>query len=266
MDAERVKPIETAGVRAWRKRYEYEPRRWRLAWLRRFVDFLGIESLRPPAMLPPAQAQATEKAMIARLQDLGCLVPAILAEHEDALVLGDLGATLASQCKRESDAQARTKLVASGFDALADLHARGGWLNQAFARNLTLSDGRIGFIDLDQDPTTVMSVEAAQMRDLLLYVYSTARFLESDLPRYAELLTRQLAREPAAVARRFEHAIVRLAWLAPLAPVCGRDLRALAKLIGLRQPRATGRWKSIVAASVVALAAGASWTAFRAFA
>ena len=255
MDAERVKRIETAGVRAWRKRYEYEPRRWRLALLRRFVDLLDIESLRPPSMLPPAQAQATEKAMIVRLHGLGCLVPAILAEHEDALVLGDLGATLASLCKRESDPRARETLIASGFDALSDLHARGGWLNQAFARNLTLSDGRIGFIDLDQDPTTVMSLEAAQARDLLLFVYSTARFLESDLLRYSELLMRQLAREPAAVARRFEDALRRLAWLAPLAPVCGRDLRALARLICLRAPGPARGWKLVGGFAAVALVA-----------
>ncbi|MFT3805334.1 hypothetical protein [Arenimonas sp.] len=259
MDAERVKRIDTAGVRAWRKRYEYEPRRWRLALLRRFVDLLGIESLRPPAMLPPAQARATEKAMIQRLQGLGCLVPQILAEDEEAIVISDLGATLASACKRESDAQARANLVASGFDALADLHAQGGWLNQAFARNLTVSDGRIGFIDLDQDPTTVMSLEAAQARDLLLYAYSTARFFESDLRAYSVLVSQPLAREPQIARQQFEDALRRLSWLCPLAPICGRDLRALAKLIALREPASARRWNLIGGLAVVAFAAIATW-------
>lgn len=266
MDAERVKRIDTAGVRAWRKRYEYEPRRWRLALLRVFVDRLGIECLRPPAMLPPDEARATEKAMIARLQGFGCRVPQILAEDADAIVISDLGPTLASACKRESDAAARAKLVASGFEALSELHARGGWLNQAFARNLTVADGRIGFIDLDQDPTTVMSVPAAQARDLLLYVYSTARFFESDLRGYSERISQQLAHEPERVRQTLEDALRRLAWLAPLAPLCGRDLRALAKLIALRAPVPARRWKLFAGIAVLASGAVAIWLALRLFA
>lgn len=266
MDAERVKRIDTAGVRAWRKRYEYEPRRWRLALLRVFVDRLGIECLRPPAMLPPDEARATEKAMIARLQGFGCRVPQILAEDADAIVISDLGPTLASACKRESDAAARARLVESGLEALVDLHRRGGWLNQAFARNLTLSDGRIGFIDLDQDPSTVMDQPAAQARDLLLYAYSTVGYFGNDLPRYSELLSRQLASESTDVAQRLEDSLHRLVWLNAIASLCGRDLRALAGLIALRSPKIARRWRWRGRIAALTLVAALAWAAVHAFA
>lgn len=266
MEAERVRRIEAGGTRAWRKRYEYEPRRRRLALLRWFVDRLGIESLRPPPMLRPREARATEKAMIGRLQALGCRVPQIVAEEDDALLISDLGPTLGSLCKREQDPTALARLVESGLEALVDLHRRGGWLNQAFARNLTLSDGRIGFIDLDQDPTTVMGLPAAQARDLLLYAYSTAVYLESDLPRYSELLSRQLARESTDVAQRLEDSLRRLGWLNAVVPLCGRDLRALAGLVALRSPQIARRWRWRGRIAALALFGALACVAVHAFA
>jgi tRNA A-37 threonylcarbamoyl transferase component Bud32 len=242
MSAARIERIDVDGVRAWRKRYGYEPRRLRLGLLRRLVDALGIEPLRPPPVLPAAQARETEIRMLRQLSAIGCRVPALLAEEAEAIVIADLGKTLASACKAERNPDAREQLIRAGFDALGDLHARGGWLNQAFARNLTLSDGRIGFIDLDQDPATVMSAPAAQARDLLLYVYSTARFLAGDSARYARLLDSHLRRESSPVRGCVERAIIALAWLVPLAPVSGRELGAMARVIAHIVPRQARSW------------------------
>jgi tRNA A-37 threonylcarbamoyl transferase component Bud32 len=243
MSGARIERIDVDGVRAWRKRYGYEPRRLRLGLLRRLVDALGIEPLRPPPVLPAAQARETEIRMLRQLSAIGCRVPALLAEEAEAIVIADLGRTLASACKAEKNPDERQRLIRAGFDALGDLHSRGGWLNQAFARNLTLSDGRIGFIDLDQDPSTVMSTAAAQARDLLLYVYSTARFLAGDSARYAHLLDTHLRRESPAVRDCVERAIVALAWLAPLARVSGRELGAMARVIAHIVPRQARGWR-----------------------
>lgn len=239
----RIERVDFGGARAWRKCYGYEPRRLRLGLLRRFADALGVEPLRPPPVLPAAQARATEARMLRRLAAIGCRVPALLAEEDEAIVIADLGRTLASACKAEADPAARERLIQSGFDALADLHARGGWLNQAFARNLTWSDGLVGFIDLDQDPATVMSVPSAQARDLLLYMYSTARFLPRDPAGYARLLDTHLRRESPAVREWVGHSILALAWLAPLAGVCGRELGAMARVIAHAAPQQARAWR-----------------------
>jgi hypothetical protein len=222
MSAARIERIDVDGVRAWRKRYGYEPRRLRLGLLRRLVDALGIEPLRPPPVLPAAMARETEIRMIRELSAIGCRVPALLAEEAEAIVIADLGRTLASACKAEKNPDERQRLIRAGFDALG---------------------GRIGFIDLDQDPSTVMSTAAAQARDLLLYVYSTARFLAGDSARYAHLLDTHLRRESPAVRDCVERAIVALAWLAPLARVSGRELGAMARVIAHIVPRQARGWR-----------------------
>jgi hypothetical protein len=75
----------------------------------------------------------------------------------------------------------------------------GGHASQAFARNLTWDGERVGFIDLEEDPATVMPPVAAQARDLLLYVQSSARVFEREEAAFREALAEALAEEPAAV-------------------------------------------------------------------
>lgn len=255
MSGARIERIDVAGVSAWRKRYGYEPRRLRLGLLRRLVDALGIEPLRPPPVLPAAQARETEIRMIRELAAIGCRVPALLAEEAEAIVIADLGKTLASACKAEKNPNERERLIRAGFAALGELHARGGWVNQAFARNMTWADGQIGFIDLDQDPAAVMSAPAAQARDLLLYVYSTARFLDADPARYARLLDAHLRREAPAVRDYMDRSIIALAWLAPLARVSGHELGAMARVIAHVVPRQARGWRRrfLLGAGTVAL-------------
>ena len=222
---------ERIGDRAvWRKTY-VDNRRGSpgLALLRGVARALGINPLRPPVLLDAEAACRTELAMIRRLAALGMRVPEVIEAGERHLLLSDLGETLAGACSREPDPERRRQLVALGLDALAQLHARGGWLSQAFARNLTLSsDGQIGFIDLEQDPGTVMSPAAAMARDVLFYVHSTARYLVDQPGVHAQLLDRHLQREDPVVRRKVRMAGRRLGWLAPVARWFGARARDVA--------------------------------------
>jgi tRNA A-37 threonylcarbamoyl transferase component Bud32 len=220
-----VERIDHAGRPAWRKRHAGTERRFRLAALRLLARAGGLTPLLPPRPQSAAEACRTEQAMIARLSALGATVPEVLAVGDTELVLSDLGPTLAQACRR-SDAAGRRALLARGFAALADLHTRGGHASQAFARNLVVDGPRIGFIDLEEDPATVMPLAAAQARDLLLFVHSTARFLPA--ADYAALLDAQLAREPVAVVAQVRRVARRLGWLAWPAALAGRRARAVA--------------------------------------
>lgn len=224
---------ECAGSRVvWRKTYvDSRCGRLRLALLRGVARALGTTPLRPP--LPPDARTAcrTELAMIRRLAALGMRVPEVIEAGERHLLLSDLGETLAGACSREPDPERRRQLVALGLDALAQLHARGGWLSQAFARNLTLSEGRIGFIDLEEDPGTVMSPAAAMARDVLFYVHSTARYLGDRPGVHARLLSEHLQREDPVVRREVRMAARRLGWLAPVAAWFGARARDVAAAV-----------------------------------
>jgi tRNA A-37 threonylcarbamoyl transferase component Bud32 len=224
----RVSREDDGGAVVWRKTYREGGRRRRIALLRWVARRLGANALLAPQDQTPEGACRTEQAMIHRLAALGAHVPTIVEAGERHLLLSDLGGTLAAACKATNDLQERRRLVALGLDALADLHARGGWLSQAFARNLTLRDDRVGFIDLEEDPATMMPIAAAQARDVLFYAHSTARFLVAMPGAHAELLVAHLQRESADVRREVAHTARRLAWLAPLARPFGARSRAVA--------------------------------------
>jgi hypothetical protein len=259
-----VERLEQDGRVVWRKRFVAERGRGPLLFLLRgFARLSGIESLLPPASGDAAAACATEARMIERLQALRVRVPDILDLDATRLDLADLGGNFAQHCKRQKDPVERERLVALGFAALADLHARGGCVNQAFARNLAWDGERIGFIDLEQDPLTVMSLEAAQARDLLLYAYSTARFFPGEPGRYLRLLRQQRDVAPREVLDRMDDALRRLAWLAPLSFLLGRDLGSFAALVGAHSPQAAARWRAgYLVAALLLLLSGAWLFAF----
>ncbi len=255
---ERVERIDFNGQPAWRKYYDFQPRRWRLAILRRLTRRLDIAPLNPPPVLPPLQAKKLKTSMIARLRQFGMRVPKILASNSDYLILSDLGISLAGACKVESDFERRMGLVNAGFAALSELHQRGGWLNQAFARNMTWSDNQVGFIDLDQDPTMTMSVPAAQARDLLLYMYSTARFASEQPIRYRQMFEHYLQQESTEVRAWIDRSIAALTWLVPLAPLCSRDMKAMIAIFEIIAPKSSSRWRWRFSAVVAAVSMAAT--------
>lgn len=196
----RVRREAVAGATAWRKTYDEGRPRRRVAALRWLARRLGANALLPPAPLDAEGACRTERAMIRRLAALGARVPQVLEAGPRELLLSDLGPTLASQCRAEPDPGRRERMLWCALEAIVRLHARGGYLNQAFARNITLDDGGVGFIDLEEDPCTAMPLAAAQARDLLLFAHSTARFLADRPHAHARMLAWRWAASPARSA------------------------------------------------------------------
>lgn len=216
------------GQRAWRKTYAEGGHRRRIAALRWVARRLGANALLAPIPLTAERACRTEQAMINRLAALGVRVPPLLQVGERELLLGDLGPTLAVVLRAEPDAGTRRDLVALGLGAIGEVHARGGYLSQAFARNLTLLDGRVGFIDLEEDPATTMSLASAQARDLLFYAHSTARFLAGQPGVHASLLRTHLQAVPGEVRAEVARTARALRWLVPAARLLGGRSREVA--------------------------------------
>ena len=215
------------GKTIWRKRHGREERRF-LKWLlRQHCRILRVPALLPAYSQSAAEKCRTELAQIHRLAELGVLVPEVVFSGEGELGLSDIGPTLAQLCRATTDINERERLIRLGFDAILDLHQRGGNVSQAFARNMTLCGKRVGFIDLEEDPLTVMTLPAAQARDVLFYVSATARFLVSEPQRYAELLAGHLAQAEAPVRDEIVRAARRLSWVCPVAGLCGARGRAL---------------------------------------
>jgi len=233
MKLQRIQRDMRDGRVVWIKRYSDNTRHLRMAMLRRLARYLGVNALLAPVPLDAETACATERRMIERLHAVGVLVPDIIDAGPRQLVLSDLGLTLAGQCRDAKSSEQIAALLEAGFAAVADLHHRGGYVSQAFARNLTFRDGLVGFIDLEEDPATAMPLVAAQARDTLLYVHSTARFLRQDLPRYRQLLSRHLQSESAELRRELFYTVGKLSRLPPLARPFGERARGVAVALEL---------------------------------
>lgn len=231
MDTEfkRVTKIERDGQIFWRKQYSSHGRRKRMAVLRWIARKLGANALLAPMPLSPSEACATEQSMIRHLRQLGVKVPEIIEAGDFYVVLSHAGDIFSGRCRRTKAVEDRIELIEKGFDALNDLHQRGGYLSQAFARNLTISDGRVGFIDLEEDPLKVMSLEAAQARDILFFVHSTARFMADAPERYTELLQRTIERVPGNIKQEMANVVRVLKYLVPFA----RLLPGRARMAGI---------------------------------
>ena len=126
----------------------------------------------------------------------------MLGEGESTLLLSDLGTTLATRLRDAGDDAAGVDaLTARAVAAIADAHAQGAYFGQLVPRNITLDDeGRIGFIDFEEDPLEVMSLPQAQARDWLLFAFGMAKYYDGRTDVLAGMLSEVLHRAPDVAA------------------------------------------------------------------
>jgi hypothetical protein len=150
------------------------------------ASVLRLQVLRPVPNPGGREAIAIE---VRRLRDLaarGLRVPAVLAAQEDGFLMRHLGrpAQHTPSLGNEIDAAvsagptAVLALWQQGLAAIAQVHARGTCLSQAFARNLVRCPDRVvGYIDFEDDPAAVLPLPVCHARDALCYAHSTAIYL-----------------------------------------------------------------------------------------
>lgn len=228
----RVRRIERQDGIAILKRPRPAHGAWRYAVMRVAARISGMQTLLPVPAHGGAHAQAIEVRRLRELGAAGVRVPAVLDESAEGIVLQFVGdRELVAQFKL--DATSGFAAWQRGLDAIADVHARGQYLSQAFARNMLLHDGRIWFIDFEDDPLETMSLVQAQARDWLAYLHSSIWLLAA--PRAALLdawaATMREMSEPVAHTLRDE--MRRLFWLRHLPArrrPWGRDVLSLQAL------------------------------------
>ncbi|MGA0572276.1 hypothetical protein ACO2Q9_16265 [Variovorax sp. VNK109] len=237
----------TGGRTVWLKKAGPRNPRWRYWLLGALAGAFRLDVLSPVMNLGGEDAIAHEARRLRELAALGLRVPQVLAEQADGLLLSDLGdhrpagsagaapvdtmlGEIAAAARRgPADALFTWKL---GLDAIADVHARGSYLSQAFARNLVLCpDGRIGFIDFEDDPGHSLDLAHCQARDWLSYMHSTAMYLVQvdGVAAAVPLWHGVLSREAAEVRQAIDEAAARMRWLRrlPQGPRWGTDTRRL---------------------------------------
>lgn len=217
---------------------------WRGRAVNGLARALGVAPLQAVPAHGGARGQATEVERLRSLRGAGVRVPEVLHVEREFIVMRRLaGTSLVHLIERGgSDGFAAWT---HGLDAIADVHARGGYLSHAFARNFIATDSGIAMIDFEDDALEVMSLAEAQSRDWIAYLHSTLWILERPLDEARAAVAQRLAGEAAAVRDLCERAGRRLAVLRRL-PIgrrpWGREVagaRALAHVFPLILP-ATG--------------------------
>lgn len=239
-----------AGQRVWLKKAGPRHGMWRYRLLNAMATLTRLPMLRAVPNRGGTQAITIELTRLRQLQAAGIRVPPVLAAQPGGFLLGHLGAEGAAPANlqaeieyaaQEADATHALALWRQGLDFIADVHARGQVLSQAFARNMVrCADGALAAIDFEDDPAASLSPEHCQLRDYLSYIHSTAIYLQQADAIAARHAWRQwLAAAPmaATVREQLQGLAYQLAWLRhlPTGRRWGRDVQRLRAAYDLLQ-------------------------------
>ena len=182
-----------------------------------------------------ARAQAIEVRRLTALAAAGVRVPEILHVDPAFIVIRHLeGPSLVQAI--EAGGPAGLAAWQGGLEALVEVHARGGYLSQAFARNFIVTSDGLAMIDFEDDPLEAMTLDEAQSRDWLAYLHSTVWLLDRDSPEVRAGFAARLAEERSPVRDLVTAAGRRLAFLRHLPRsrrTWGREVAGLQALAGL---------------------------------
>lgn len=166
-----------------------------------------------PVPVPGGQvSQQTEVARLQQLAHAGVAVPSVLYAGPRYLIMQRIeGHDLIHGMR--NDAASALKAFVMGLCALHDLHHKGQYLSQAFARNMLLHKDHIVFIDFEDDPLLVMPLVHAQVRDWLSYLLSAIwgnQASTQDLMQAWQLSAQQI---PEATMQSLLSAVRSLVWM-----------------------------------------------------
>lgn len=224
-----VQKIMMGGRTAWLKHYG-RPLRSRRAAARAWnviVGGLDARPLRSPPQHGRDMAKRLELRRIRQLQERGVLVPKVLGQGRDTLLLSDIGPSLSS-CLKDAEAPRQVDgLVHDAVAAIVSAHRSGAYLGQAFARNIVVCDGRVGFIDFEEDPIEIMPLRDAQARDWLMFTAGVSRHSEGRSEVLAGMIGAALPDVAEEVAREVRQVADWLGFLHRCTRHLGRRARAL---------------------------------------
>ncbi len=174
-----VKRAEPAGKNPWRHLVRFT------------TSVVPWPLLRSTATTGDSDSVQAEASRLREWHAKGLPVPQLLEVSEEFILTADAGVPLRNWLRNEPDSRRRLAAVALAARGLAQLHRMGHCHGRPFMKDILFDGDRISFIDLEEDPTRVMPLVTAQVRDLMLFVMSYTASLGrqhgfDDLRRIAE--------------------------------------------------------------------------------
>lgn len=218
----RVQKVELSRRTVWIKRYGTEAG---LIWRRLYLPFARLMPMafRVAPVKTPDEMIRQEIRRMERFREKGIDVPDVLYQAGATLVLSDVGQSMELHLYHlRPDPQAFDDLLVFCAAELGRIHAAGLCHGRPYPRDMTLTNGHVGFLDFEEDPEAVMPLATAQARDLWILFFQLARRAqrgEETLKRALEAWKEQV---PEAVWRELRQIIRTAARFLPLARLIGR--------------------------------------------
>ena len=168
--ARRVERVQMSFGAVWVKRYGTK----RPVFWRRTQNLLASlfrqPFLRASPVLDSKAMVDREIRRIAIFAAQGLPVPRVLYRSDSALVLSDAGPTVDTRLAelKTGDPAGHDDLLVTCAADLGALHGKRLCHGRPHPRDFFLQNGRIGFMDFEEEPEAVMPFAAAQARDLWL--------------------------------------------------------------------------------------------------
>lgn len=231
-DRERVQAVSLSCGTVWIKRHGDKGRRAIVAVQTALATALRLSFMRPSPAETGEGMVTRDLRRMARFSDNNIPTAAILYTYGNAIVLSDVAPTVERRlgALRKDDPAAHDDLLVFCGAELGHLHGAGLCHGRPFPRDMFVKDGRLGYIDFEEEPEAVMPLATAQARDLwLLFLQLSDRAIERQQVQERAYAAWATSAPQAAIAelRAMTRYLGRFLWLARLIGRIhmGRDLR-----------------------------------------
>jgi hypothetical protein len=170
----RVERIELSSGAVWIKRHDTKGRPKTAALQQALAALLRMPFLRPSPRPKDGNFAGRDLRRMALFRDHGVPTADVVYSSGSAVVLTDVGPTVQKQLSRIADPKLHDDMLVFCCAELGRLHARGLCHGRPFPRDMFTRDGRIGFMDFEEEPEAVMPMEVAQARDIWLLFLQVA--------------------------------------------------------------------------------------------
>jgi tRNA A-37 threonylcarbamoyl transferase component Bud32 len=228
----RIEKIKTEEGVYWLKKSAPARGIFRYYVLNIFSSILSAPLLKAVPQKGGQVALDTESKRIKLLKLNGIIVPNIIAEDSGWLLLENLGDSIIHRMKQNRDDLELVRyLFKICLTGVKELHLKGQYLSQGFVRNILQinQSDEVGFIDFEDDPLDVLTLEQAQARDLLLFVNSTARFFVKDDDYFNQQIHQFLKGHNKEVVDNIKQTNSKMLWITklPFQKLLGHDYQKL---------------------------------------
>lgn len=220
----RIQKLQLPSANVWLKRQGTEkPIVWRK--LQRFVaKLLPYPFMRPAPILDAEGMNQREVRAAQTFASSGFPVPELIYCGPRMVLLGDVGPTVAEVLGdlRISNPTKHEELIIRSVEALGNVHAAGLCHGRPHLRDFFLQGEEIGFLDFEERPEEVMSLETAQARDLWLLFLTTSTTALDFQNTFEKAYKAWSLRAPSAAQQELRQMIAVLGRFLPIVRLIGR--------------------------------------------